>query len=274
MKVQPDPDNPFSTELGAVATAQLGAVDEAAPASDTASSGANGRLQRIAQRLTSMIAFFIAGGVTADSVGLPVMGRYRSTKPTLVDGEYRSLGFDTRNNLCVAVFGQDNSVAAGVQPGADGSNNGTVGLSVIARGAVYNGSSWDRVRGDLNGQVIQADALASARWAYAPPSGGIVNTTTAVTFIAAAGAGVRNYCRSAEITAEALGSATEIAIRDGAGGTVLWRSKIGTAGWPNGRTIRFDPPLRGSANTLMEIVTLTASVTGAVHANLQGYQGT
>lgn len=36
--------------------ALLGAVTEAAPASDTASSGLNGRLQRIAQRLTSLIA--------------------------------------------------------------------------------------------------------------------------------------------------------------------------------------------------------------------------
>lgn len=39
------------------ATATLqGALTEAAPATDTASSGLNGRLQRIAQRLTSMIA--------------------------------------------------------------------------------------------------------------------------------------------------------------------------------------------------------------------------
>lgn len=37
-------------------TAPIGAVGETAPASDTASSGLNGRLQRIAQRLTSLIA--------------------------------------------------------------------------------------------------------------------------------------------------------------------------------------------------------------------------
>ena len=38
----------------------IGAVNETAPASDTASSGLNGRLQRIAQRLTSMIALLPA----------------------------------------------------------------------------------------------------------------------------------------------------------------------------------------------------------------------
>lgn len=37
-------------------TSRTGAVTESAPASDTASSGLNGRLQRVAQRLTSLIA--------------------------------------------------------------------------------------------------------------------------------------------------------------------------------------------------------------------------
>lgn len=46
----------FSTE----GKAQLGAVTETAPATDTASSGLNGRLQRIAQRITSMIALLPA----------------------------------------------------------------------------------------------------------------------------------------------------------------------------------------------------------------------
>lgn len=40
--------------------AQVGALTETAPASDTASSGLNGRLQRVAQRLTSMIALLPA----------------------------------------------------------------------------------------------------------------------------------------------------------------------------------------------------------------------
>lgn len=42
--------------LGTDGNTQRGIVTEAAPASDTASSGLNGRLQRIAQRLTSLIA--------------------------------------------------------------------------------------------------------------------------------------------------------------------------------------------------------------------------
>jgi len=45
--------------------AQLGSLTETAPASDTASSGLNGRLQRVAQRLTSLIAVFTNGAGTA-----------------------------------------------------------------------------------------------------------------------------------------------------------------------------------------------------------------
>ncbi|HEX3486131.1 MAG TPA: hypothetical protein VHT51_13800, partial [Micropepsaceae bacterium] len=59
--------------------AKLGALTETAPATDTASSGLNGRLQRIAQRLTSVIGLLPAalgagGGMKVDGSGtaLPV----------------------------------------------------------------------------------------------------------------------------------------------------------------------------------------------------------
>ena len=59
----------FSTE----GKAQLGSVTETAPASDTASSGLNGRLQRIAQRITSLIALLPASlGSKAASASLAV----------------------------------------------------------------------------------------------------------------------------------------------------------------------------------------------------------
>ena len=59
----------FSTE----GKAQLGSVTETAPGTDTASSGLNGRLQRIAQRLTSLIALLPASvGSKADAASLAV----------------------------------------------------------------------------------------------------------------------------------------------------------------------------------------------------------
>lgn len=51
---------------------RIGSLTETAPASDTASSGLNGRLQRVAQRLTSLIGLIPGLGRTTMSASLPV----------------------------------------------------------------------------------------------------------------------------------------------------------------------------------------------------------
>lgn len=126
---------------------------------------------------------------------------------------------------------------------------------------------------DSNGLLSPAaDIVArSDQWRYAAAASGIANTTTAVTVKAAAGAGLKNYITDIQLASDALGAATELVIRDGAGGTVVWRSKITLAGVIAGINIRLNTPICSSANTLLEICTLTASVTGAVYFNCQGY---
>lgn len=118
---------------------------------------------------------------------------------------------------------------------------------------------------------MQHTLTPTANWSYAAANTGIVNTTTAVTIKAAAGSNFRNCVTAIQIMAEALGTATEVAIRDGAGGTVLWRTKIGTGGLTGGISMIFPSPVCGSANTLLEVVTITASGTGAVYFNAQGF---
>lgn len=113
-------------------------------------------------------------------------------------------------------------------------------------------------------------SVPEATWSYAAAAAGILNTTTAVTVKAAAGASLRNYITDVTLMSEALTTATEFAIRDGAAGPVLWRTKIPTGGLITTQ-FNFAVPLRGSANTLLEVVTLTASGAGAVYANLQGF---
>ena len=144
------------------------------------------------------------------------------------------------------------------------------------------GASFDRRVLDESGagtgpyqpvtQIVRFDgAIIKSEWHYAAASGGIVNTTTAVTLAAAAGAGLRNYCAALDLSSTGLTTATEIAVRDGAAGTVLWRGYIGTAAMDH-RTIRFDPPLKGSVNTLMEFVTLTAGgAAKPVYVNAHGF---
>jgi hypothetical protein len=112
--------------------------------------------------------------------------------------------------------------------------------------------------------------IPELEWSYAPPVGGLVNTTTAVAFRAAQATGLRTYLTSIQIMSEALTNATDLAIRDGAGGTVLWRTRIPTGGLPT-MNIVFSSPIKGTAATLMEVVTLTASGAGAVYFNAQGF---
>lgn len=137
--------------------------------------------------------------------------------------------------------------------------------------AVATGQTADITTTVVGAQIVKPYSIPEADYSYAAAAGGILNTTTAVTFKAAAAAGIRNYITDIQITAEALGAATELAIRDGAAGTVLWRIKIGTGGLPNGLDIHFASPLKGTAATLLEVVTLTATTTGAVYFNAQGY---
>lgn len=135
-----------------------------------------------------------------------------------------------------------------------------------------SGAACVPVSGDGNGAVVQP-ALSTQFWAYAGAGGGIVNTTAAVTIKAAAGAGQRNYLCTLNVGHDALGAATELAVRDGAAGPVLFRMKLQTAALEGISEISFFPCLRGSANTLLEVVTLTATVTGGVYVNTSGYTG-
>lgn len=126
--------------------------------------------------------------------------------------------------------------------------------------------------GGMAPAVALFKATDAGQWSYASSAAGIVNSVTAVT-IAPAVAGLRTVVTSIQLSSEALGVATEVAIRNGAAGPVLWRTKIGTAGLAGGMSINFADPLKGSVNTLLEVVTLTASLTGGVYMNAQGTTG-
>jgi uncharacterized protein (UPF0333 family) len=119
--------------------------------------------------------------------------------------------------------------------------------------------------------VVRGD---NAIWRYANGATGILsNTTTAVTIKTAAGAGVRNYVTGCQINTTAFGAAAVLVIRDGAGGTVIWANTVPTAGWLTPVNLIFDTPLRGTANTLLEVATATANTSGTAFVNCQGYTG-
>ena len=167
-------------------------------------------------------------------------------------------------------------VAGSVSPEGGGAGTSPIAIGLECRTSSktsVSNATLVRPIATTDGRLItRPHSIPENEWVYAAASGGITNTTTAATLVAAQAAGVRNYLTSLQLSSDALGAATEIAIRDGAGGTVLWRGKIGTAGIAGVSTIQFSDPLKSTAATLLEVVTLTASVTGGVYVNAQGYK--
>lgn len=158
----------------------------------------------------------------------------------------------------------------------DGSSATNSGISSLFEGrttnktAVTTGQFIRPIATSIGAAVNKPFQVPELDWSYPAAAGGISNTTTAVTMVAAAGSGIRNYLTAVQISAGALGAATEVAIRDGAAGTVIWRGFISTAG--GNQSVVLSSPIKSTANTLLEVVTLTATVTGAVYINAQGYQ--
>lgn len=189
-------------------------------------------------------------------------------------------GTSSTGTLRVA-FASDNTANSNpwLMVGSAANSAASVGSPVRVGGRVQTAADTTLVAGDASdlwmttggAQVVKQWAIPEMDWQYSAAASGILNTTTAVTIKTAAAAGIRNYITGIQVMAEALGTATELAIRDGAAGTVIWRTKIGVAGVPAGQTYTFSSPLKGTAATLLEVVTLSASVTGAVYVNAQGY---
>lgn len=200
---------------------------------------------------------------------------YRASLTSRADGSRTEFITNDYGTLRVGLAGQTNEGA-----GLDARGNTTSALTFNTSNSTgpfqiasyaFNGATWDRQRGDTNANAMQP-ALTANFWSYAAGAGGITNSTTAATVKTAAGASIRNYVEALELSWDSLGTATEVAIRDGAAGTVLYRTKL-----PNGsagrETVKFGTALKGTANTLLEVVTLTATGTGSVFANLQGWTG-
>ncbi len=95
----------------------------------------------------------------AGLLGAGILGQYSATLPTYTDRQFGTLGMDSRGQLrtILGVPDSNNTISAGA-PG-DGSNTALNGLYVVARPSVFNGSTWDRARGDTSGAFIGANSF-------------------------------------------------------------------------------------------------------------------
>jgi hypothetical protein len=77
------------------------------------------------------------------------------------------------------VLTSQDGISPGIFSAGDGYGNADYGLFVISRGAVYNGNSWDRQRGDVNGTYMTGNVASGTTDAgNGVKVSGVFNTTT------------------------------------------------------------------------------------------------
>ena len=111
---------------------------------------------------------------------------------------------------------------------------------------------------------LHAFSPISARWAYAGATGGL--TTTAEATIQAAAAGKRHILKFLQVK-NTSATATELEIRDGASGTVIWRGQI-SASQVNADIYDFGEGIAFSDNKAVIIACVTTGA--AVRVSAQG----
>lgn len=132
---------------------------------------------------------------------------------------------------------------------------------------VYNATSGQSPNpGDANAATSRS-ATGGNSWAYAGASGGVTGTAD-TPLVAAAGVGVRNFIHSLQLK-NTSAVASEVVLKDGAS-TVLWRGQV-SAAMTVADTYSFDPPLRTTANTALNIAMITTATATIVSG--QGSQG-
>jgi hypothetical protein len=108
-------------------------------------------------------------------------------------------------------------------------------------------------------------AITSGDWSYAAASGGMTTTADAV-LRAAQGAGFRNVITGIQLINRHATVATEVVIKDGS--TIIWRMELGAVTLTP-VDIKFNPPLKASANAALNVACITTG--SKVYANAQGF---
>lgn len=131
--------------------------------------------------------------------------------------------------------------------------------------AVTDGDAVRGVASLLGKQIVLPYAIPASTWSYASAA---AVTDTADDEAAAAVASTRRYITAVQVFNGHDTTGTEVVIKDGS--TVLWRGWAEQAG--GGCSAKFDPPLRGTANTAVNVANITTG--SSTYFNLQGYSAT
>lgn len=138
--------------------------------------------QPTASQLNAQVVGNVAAA-TADS-GNPVKagGIYTATLPTLTDGSRGNLQLTIRGGLLTSISDPTGNAMVAVGANSDGASANSNVLRVGAQNLVYNGITFDRMRGDTNGSYAVSKGSGTIATAQ-------VSVGTASTQIVAARAG-------------------------------------------------------------------------------------
>lgn len=123
--------------------------------------------QPTASNLNAQVVGDIAAGVTDGGNPVKVGGKFNSTQPTLTDGQRGNLELNSRGELKVAIV-QGTQTANTTGSFADGSTNTTGAVNAGAYGKVFNGSTWDRQKGDTTGTHVTGPTADDATTLSSP----------------------------------------------------------------------------------------------------------
>lgn len=246
--------------LDLVAT-DLGATNEAAPASDTASSGLNGRLQRIAQRLSSLITAlgspFQAGG--ALGAGSAIIGKVSN-----VDSGGTDITNTTAHSLKTTLY-DASGTAIDFTATSPVTQSGTW---TVQPGNTANTTAW-KVDGSAVTQPVSPPTTVAGSPLHADVVSGAITTamtsTTTTSLVAAPGASLRNYITTIIVSNAHATVGTDVIIQDGSGGTTLLT--IPAAAVYGGAVITLPTPLRQpTTNTALYCANVTTGASTKVSA--------
>ena len=109
----------------------------------------------------------VASGATDAGAPVKIAGVYNTTKPTFTNAQRGDIQIGSRGSVIVQIGAADGTAAASVISPAD-TTAARTGLDVTNQNMHFNGTNWDRQRGDTTGT-------------YVVPFKRIVSTTASVT---------------------------------------------------------------------------------------------
>lgn len=161
-----------STHAGSPATiadgsdVTLGATTDAAVTTSTTGT-ISGKIRGLIAILTGtggggQVQGNVASGATDSGNPLKIGGIYKSTKDVLTTGQRGNAQLGTRGGLLASIYSNSDDREAGVVSSGDASGQSQSGLITIPYNAVYNGTSWDRLRANIDTAALITGTAATA----------------------------------------------------------------------------------------------------------------